>query len=510
MMRSVSRIHVVLVPTLALVLVFMVEAGSAVLPGANGKIAFAGARDGNFEIYVVNPDTTGGARLTNDPASDSDPAWSSDGRRISFTTNRGGNDDIYVMNADGTGQAQLTTSPGADSNSTWAPLNRNLAFASTRDGDAEIFVMNEDGTGQTQLTFNDVADATPSWSPDSSRIAFLSERDGNSEIYVMDVDGTDAVRLTTNPASDVSPSWSPDGRAIAFASNRDGNYEIYVMGSDGSNQTRLTRNLETDLDPAFAPDGTSVTFSSNRDANREIYVMNADGTGQTRLTTNPAEDTTPDWQWQAEDLPPPPPIEEAAFAPARWRESTFFGTLRVQGRVPGLSRIQLALRRGQRVLVAVGLTVSKGSFVRRIPLPRDLTPGVFTLEITASGSPTELSSQRLALRLAAPPEGVVSQAWASSTVEGPPLERVPSTSPLVWAHFQLAAFPQRGRPLATTWLVNGKRPPGVAPKLKARRSPVIAWLGPPPPQGRAFPRGVYTCVLTAGKVVVKRLSFRVS
>lgn len=510
MMRSVSRLHLVLVATLSVVLLAMVEAASAVPPGANGKIAFAGARDGNFEIYVVNPDTTGGARLTNDPASDSDPAWSSDGQRISFTTNRSGNDDIYVMNADGTGQVQLTTSPGVDSNSTWAPLNRNLAFASTRDGDADIFVMNEDGTGQTPLTFNDAADATPSWSPDGSKIAFRSERDGNSEIYLMDVDGTDAVRLTTNPASEVSPSWSPDGRTIAFASNRDGNYEIYVMGSDGSNQTRLTRNLETDLDPAFAPNGASITFSSNRDANREIYVMKSDGSSQTRLTTNPAEDTTPDWQWQAVDLPPPKPVQTAEFAPARWKESVFFGTLRVEGRVPGLSKLQLALRRERRVVVAAGLTVARGSFVKRIALPRDLTPGPFTLEITASGSPTELSSQRIALRLAAPPEGVVSLAWASSTVEGPPLDRVPSTSPLVWAHFQLAAFPRRGNPLATTWLVNGKRPPGVSPKLKPRRSPVIAWLGPPPPQGRAFPRGVYTCVLTAGKTVVKRLSFRVS
>ena len=116
-------------------------------PGENGKIAFAGARDGNFEIYVVDPDATGSARLTNDPATDTDPAWSPEGRRITFTTTRNGNDDIYLMSADGTGQVQLTSSPGRDSNSTWSPGGRNIAFASTRDGDAEIFVMNEDGSG---------------------------------------------------------------------------------------------------------------------------------------------------------------------------------------------------------------------------------------------------------------------------------------------------------------------------------------------------------------------------
>jgi len=85
------------------VMVVHVDRGAAVLPGENGKIAFAGARDGNFEIYVVDPDATGSARLTNDPATDTDPAWSPEGRRITFTTTRNGNDDIYLMSADGTG-----------------------------------------------------------------------------------------------------------------------------------------------------------------------------------------------------------------------------------------------------------------------------------------------------------------------------------------------------------------------------------------------------------------------
>ena len=509
-MRPVPHVlrFAVAVVGFAMLLLGPIDRGAAVLPGENGKIAFAGARDGNFEIYVVNPDTTGGARLTNDQSTDTDPAWSHDGKRISFTTTRSGNDDIYLMNADGTGQVQLTTSTGRDSNSTWSPLGRNIAFASTRDGDAEIFVMNEDGTGQTQLTSNDVPDATPSWSPDGTRIAFRSERDGNSEIYVMEVDGTDVVRLTTGPAFDTGPSWSPDGKSIAFASDRDGNFEIYLMNADGSDQRRLTRNLDTDLDPAYAPNGRSIAFSSNRDANREIYTMNADGSNQARVTTDAAEDTTPDWQWQAVDLPPPKPIEDAEFDPVRWKESVFFGSLRVTGRVPGLSKLQLALRRDKRIYLAVGFTVSKGSFSKRLALPRDLTPGRFILEVTAAGSPTTLTPQKIQLRLEAPSEGVVSEAWASSTVEGPPLLRIPSTSTLVWAHFQLAALPRPGRLLTTNWLVNGVRPPGVVPKSKPRRSPVIAWLGPPP--GATFPAGTYTCVLTAGKTVVKRVTFRVS
>jgi len=40
------------------------------------KIAFQSNRDGNYEIYVMNADASGMARLTNDPGQDGEPAWS--------------------------------------------------------------------------------------------------------------------------------------------------------------------------------------------------------------------------------------------------------------------------------------------------------------------------------------------------------------------------------------------------------------------------------------------------
>ena len=483
------------------------DRGRAASPTVNGKIAFASARNAsNFEIYSINPDTTGLTRLTTDLRTDKKPAWSADGARIAFTSNRSGNDDVFVMNADGSGQTQLTTSPGSDANATWSPLGRNIAFSSTRDGDSDIYVMNEDGTGQTPLTSNDVADATPAWSPDGSKIAFLSERDGDTELYAMDVDGTDVKRLTTSPGPDVSPDWSPDGSKIAFASFRDGNWEVYVMNADGSEQTRLTRNLDVDLDPAWSPDGRYLAFTTNRDANYEIYVMNADGTSPTRLTTDSAEDTTPDWQFQKVPSPPPPPLGAASFH-ARWKESRVFGALVLSGEVPGLSRIQVALRRGRSVSVAVGFVLTKGRFTKRIPLPQDLLPGRYTLDVTAVDSPTELSTQQLPLLLRAPPEGVVSMAWASTTVGGPPLARLPASTSIAWAQFRLSALPRAGRTMVTTWYFGGKRPPGALPRTKPRRSPVIAFIDPP---GPSLPRGTYTCVLTAGGTVVKRLTFSVT
>ena len=60
-------------------------------------------------------------RLTDDPANDGVPAWSSDGSRIAFMSDRDGNWEIYVMNADGSDQARLTDNPADDGIPAWAP-----------------------------------------------------------------------------------------------------------------------------------------------------------------------------------------------------------------------------------------------------------------------------------------------------------------------------------------------------------------------------------------------------
>ena len=502
-MRSVPAPRLALLAILVLTVAVRADAGTAVQPGVNGKIAFASARDRNFEIYSIYPDATGTERLTSNPSADSDPAWSPEGRRIAFKSNRAGNDDIWRMGEDGSGLVQLTTNAARDDNPTWSAGGRNIAFVSTRDGDAEIFVMNEDGTGQDQLTRNDVVDATPAWSPDESRIAFRTERDGNSEIYVMNVDGTGATRLTNDPVADVSPNWSPDGKKIAFASLRDGNWEIYVMDADGSNLVRLTRNLDIDLDPSWSPDGDLIAFTSDRDGNNEIYEMNADGTGQARLTTDAGEDTTPDWQWTSVALPKPKPVSDAGFA-GRWKESEYFGGVVVSGTAPRQVGLRFELRRATRAIVAKTTVVGEGAFRRRLVVPRTILPGRYALDVKQVSGPVVVRAQHEPLRLEAPPEGVVSRSWASTTIAGPPVEILPPT-PDAYANFRFAVMPRPGRPLVARWYWNGALQ--GRPRKKQRSVLVIAGIYV---EDALLPRGNYTCVLSAGSTVVERVAFRIS
>ena len=294
----------------------------------SGKIAFTSNRDGNDEIYVMNADGTSVARLTNDPASDQQPAWSPDGSRIAFTSSRSGKFEIYVMNADGTGVARLTTTTTQSGSTRPAWCGNRIAFESDRSFEffADIFAMNDDGTALTRLTTDNTAlERQPAWSPTCDRLAFTKDPMANAEIYVMNADGTGTSRITNSLGSDRDPAWSPDGARIAFSSTRADAvfYETYLVNADGTAATRLTDSAGSNSRPAWSQDGNKVAFVSSRDGDDEIFVVNADGTGVTQLTNNTFSDRDAAW---SEALPaeigawPNEPTNFATFNDQPWND----------------------------------------------------------------------------------------------------------------------------------------------------------------------------------------------
>jgi Tol biopolymer transport system component len=273
----------------------------AAFPGQNGKIVFVSDRDGNQEIYAMNPDGTGQTNLTNNGATDKAPAFSPDGKKIAFLSSRDGRPQIFVMNADGSNPVNISNNAAvSDFDPAWSPDGKKIVFERSVNDNFEIFVMDTDPSTNdaTNLTNNASADEFPAFSPDGTKIAFASNREGDEEIFVMNADGTQQTNLSNSRlGEDLFPDWSPDGKKIVFASGRDGNGdEIYMMNPDGTGQFRLTLNKAIDDSGAFSPDGKKVAFASDRDGNSEIYAMNPDGTGQANLTNlSTGNDFDPDW-----------------------------------------------------------------------------------------------------------------------------------------------------------------------------------------------------------------------
>ncbi len=68
---------------------------------------------------MIDADGGGRRRLTQ---SGGQALWSSDGRKIAFRSKRNGNDNIYVMNPTAASQQNLTRNPARiDDSLTWSP-----------------------------------------------------------------------------------------------------------------------------------------------------------------------------------------------------------------------------------------------------------------------------------------------------------------------------------------------------------------------------------------------------
>jgi len=272
------------------------EMASQELPELQGKIVFATNRDGNYEIYAVNPDGSDLTRLTDTPGDDYAPFWSPDGKQIAFVSNRDGNPEIYRMNADGSDPVRLTYDPADDSSPAWSPDGSQIAFVTWRDRNAELYLMDVNGEELKRLTENPGRDFSPAWSPDGTKIAFLSDREWDLNIFILTLESGQV-----NPFSFGSYvgseglSWSPDGQQIVYINRENGSAELYLREIKTKTETRLTNNPFNDLFPSWSSDGKYLTFVSLRDGSYEIYVMSAADHSYFRLTDNPANDTTPGW-----------------------------------------------------------------------------------------------------------------------------------------------------------------------------------------------------------------------
>ena len=95
------------------------------------KIVFASTRDGNSEIYIMNPDGSKPVNLTRHPSRDLAPVWSPTGAHIAFNSNRDGTRDIYIMDTDGKNVRKVFRSLAYREYPVWSPDGKKLAYLQT-------------------------------------------------------------------------------------------------------------------------------------------------------------------------------------------------------------------------------------------------------------------------------------------------------------------------------------------------------------------------------------------
>lgn len=307
-------------------------AGTFVYVNSNTR-QLGGNPEGSFQIFRFDAVTGNGQQITHFPKGVSNlphaVSVSDDGQWLAFISrsdltgqNHDASAEIFVMHPDGSALAQVTNDPAVNAGSVTAlalsgSANR-IAFLSNSNplgtnagSKLQVFVVNFDGSGLRQLTSATVSSSrwgTLSISDDGERIAFSTRAnltggnaDGSFEVFAVQADGTNLRQISSGSSLDSElPAVAGNGSRIVFSSdgnltgaNADGGWELFAVNWDGTGLGQLTNSASPyvySADPSVTDDGEDVVFisdntsGSNADGNREIWRVKKDGTGLTQIT----------------------------------------------------------------------------------------------------------------------------------------------------------------------------------------------------------------------------------
>ena len=301
---------------------------SAVLAKApeTAKIVFRSMRDGNFEIYIMNPDGSDQINLTQHRAKDLAPVWSPTGEHILFQSDRGGIPDLYLMDADGTNVRQVFKKLIGREFPTWSPDGKALAYH--RFHTFSIYTASIDGENEEKL-----ADGLwPVWSPNGSEIAFMAgdfvwADNGNLRfpgvrVEIINLQTHVKEKLLPKSVSMYHPIWGPDSDQITFswngrqengfleANKRMHTIDIYVVNRDSSGLRKIIESGENIgvSNPTWSPRGNELVYNIYNHqgrGSRQLFRAALDG-GVPEQLTHRGSNFRADWFDPAFALPVSP------------------------------------------------------------------------------------------------------------------------------------------------------------------------------------------------------------
>lgn len=261
---------------------------------ANGGVIFYSDRDGDFELYRINLETSQETQITSNTFADTYPVASPDGTMLAYQADADGDFDIYVSDVNGGGPRRLTDNSVNDRLPAWSPDGQWLVFSSDIYGDGmhQIFRVRPDGTALEQITlpepYSTQRNSHVRWSSDGRYLVFTTGQ-GNAaptwDIARYDFQTSETQNLTANNSKDWSPNFSPDSASILYLVVGQGNAAIARMNLDGSSWQVVYDGAGSEWGASYSPDGQYIVFNSNETGRDELYLMTSDGQNVQQLTS---------------------------------------------------------------------------------------------------------------------------------------------------------------------------------------------------------------------------------